>query len=133
MILPRVQTAADPGLPAQAKEVIGFAIGAAMLSGIIVVLRFYTRGVLLRVFGLEDCYLGLAMVSCIPAATYRSRSWADVRFHPRGQLFSVGNTVGMCLRERDPLHPAIFKPGCTDLVQRRTRRWADRSGPFPTK
>ncbi|KAK3990483.1 hypothetical protein QBC44DRAFT_64269 [Cladorrhinum sp. PSN332] len=79
MILPRVQDAAEQGLPSQAKEVISYAIGAALLSGIFVLLRFYTRGVLLRVLGLEDCCLGLSM------------------------FFSIGNTIGMCLQANTAL------------------------------
>ncbi|KAK4163709.1 hypothetical protein QBC43DRAFT_319091 [Cladorrhinum sp. PSN259] len=79
MISAPVQDGVEPGLPPRAKEVIGFAIGAVMFSGVIVLLRFYTRGVLLRVLGLEDCCIGLSM------------------------LFSIGNTIGMCLQAKTAL------------------------------
>lgn len=87
MILPGARTAVDPGLPSQAKEVIGFAIGGVLLSGIIVVLRFYTRGVLLRVLGLEDYYLGLALVSRDPSFP---RHGLMHGFPPRGSFSPSG-------------------------------------------
>ena len=117
MILPRVQDAAEQGLPSQAREVIAYAIAATLLSAIIVSLRFYTRGVLLRVLGLEDCFIGLSMVSFGTLAHLLSfPAWANhaipinVFSNPhRLQLCSIGNAIGMCFREHDPLHTPHFK------------------------
>lgn len=53
----------DAGLSPQGKEIIGLAVVAVFLAGILVALRFYTRGFWLRVLGREDWSIGLALVS----------------------------------------------------------------------
>jgi hypothetical protein len=60
----------DARLSPQGKEIIGLAAVAVLLAGIIVALRFYTRGVLLRVLGREDWSMGLALVSQPPRAAH---------------------------------------------------------------
>lgn len=65
MLQPRDVT----GLSPQGKEVIGLAVVAVLLAGIFVALRFYTRGVWLRVLGREDWSIGLALVSHLAQLT----------------------------------------------------------------
>ena len=61
MLQPR--DAANAGLSSQGKEIVGLAVAAVLLAGTVVALRFYTRGVWLRVLGIEDWSIGLALVS----------------------------------------------------------------------
>ena len=73
----RARDVADAGLPPQAKEVIGLAVAWVLLAAVIVSLRFYTRGILLRVLGCEDWLIGLALVSRISASLIVLRPLAD--------------------------------------------------------
>ena len=43
-------------------SVIAFAISFVAIAGLVVLLRFYTRGVILHVLGIEDWFIAAALV-----------------------------------------------------------------------
>jgi hypothetical protein len=59
-----------------------------------VALRFFTRAKLLRAVGKDDWCIAGALVSADYPA--RSQAWPNQAFW---QIFSIGNTVGMCIRK----------------------------------
>ncbi|RYP42804.1 hypothetical protein DL768_010218 [Monosporascus sp. mg162] len=72
------------GLPQTAKEVIACAVVTVVLAAFIVSLRIYTRLILLRSFGKDDFCIIIAL------------------------LFSIGNSVGMCMQATTALGQHIW-------------------------
>lgn len=54
----------DSSLQAQTEETVRIVVAFVVLGFVAVCLRFYTRIVIVKQFGIEDVSMGIAMVSC---------------------------------------------------------------------